>query len=212
MIVLYPVGIPMVYAALLFVNRKAVTDRINRETSSRVKSICPLWKPYKPERFYYEVVECGRRILLTGVVVFIFPNSAAQVAITILIEVFFAFVSELLAPYAVKWDAWISRIGHTVVFLSMYLALLLKVDVSKERDHSQKVFEAILVSIHICLVVAVVFEAIALTWSLKPEQREDPIPRRRGIRRSCNQQVSDTENGGGNLDGDESPERSDQQR
>ena len=56
---------------------------------AEAQPIVGLWEPYRPERFYYEVVECGRRIMLTGVTVFIFPNDAAQVAITMLLTFFF---------------------------------------------------------------------------------------------------------------------------
>ncbi|CAN0344433.1 unnamed protein product, partial [Scytosiphon promiscuus] len=74
---------------------------------------------YRPERYYYEVVECGRRIMLTGVVVFIFPNDAAQIAITILTTFFFFAVFEILSPYKSESDMWLSRGGHVIVFLSM---------------------------------------------------------------------------------------------
>ncbi|CAN0503469.1 unnamed protein product, partial [Scytosiphon promiscuus] len=83
-----------------------------------------LWKPYKPSVFYYEVIECGRRVLLTGAVVFIYPNTSAQVAVTLIIAFAFAMTSEALAPFASRWDTWISRMGHVVVFVSMYVALL----------------------------------------------------------------------------------------
>ncbi|CAN0424457.1 unnamed protein product, partial [Scytosiphon promiscuus] len=84
-----------------------------------------LWEPYTPKVFYYEVIECGRRILLTGVVVFIYPNTAAQIAVTLMIAFAFVVFSEGLAPYTSPWDTWISRMGHVVVFVSMYVALLL---------------------------------------------------------------------------------------
>ena len=33
-----------------------------------------------PGLYYYEVIECGRRILLTGALVFVAPNSPTQIA------------------------------------------------------------------------------------------------------------------------------------
>lgn len=63
-----------------------------------------LWKPYKPSVFYYELIECARRILLARVVVFIYPNSAAQIAITLIMAFAFALLSEGLAPYASRWS------------------------------------------------------------------------------------------------------------
>lgn len=179
MIILYTAGIPLFYASLLFRNRDVLMNEEDRKTSSRVMSTSELWSPYKPDRFYYEVIECGRMILLAGVVVFIYPNTAAQIAVTLMISVAFIVVSEGLAPYECRWDAWLSRTGHLIVFTSMYLALLLKVDVSSERANSQRVFETILVLAHACMALTVVIEAIVTACSLRQWQaQEDPGPRR----------------------------------
>ncbi|CAN0045690.1 unnamed protein product, partial [Scytosiphon promiscuus] len=175
MIVFYTVGIPFFYGALLFRDRDVLkNDADNRESNPRVATTSDLWKPYKPSAYYYEVVECCRRLLLTGVVVFIYPGTAAQIAVTLLMAFFFVVLAEVLAPYTSGWDAWLSRIGHAVVFVSMYVALLLKVDVSNERAESQKVFEIVLVGAHACMVLMVVVETVLLTCSLKAEQR--PVP------------------------------------
>lgn len=176
MLVLYTLGTPVFYATLLFKNREALVEA-GRESNPRLKSTTDLWKAYKPRRFFYELVECGRRILLAGVVVFIYPNTAAQVAVTIIIAVFFIFVSEILVPYASRWDTWISRMGHGIVFMSMYVALLDKVDVSSENTRSQKVFDIILVSAHVCMVWAVCIEAVVVGCSILRREREDPNPR-----------------------------------
>ena len=178
MVVLYAAGIPAFYGALLFRDRDILRhDEANRVDTARVTSISDLWSPYKSSVFYYEVIECGRRILLTGVVVFIYPNTAAQIAITLMIAAVFAMLSEGLSPYASRWDAWLNRLGHAVVFVSMYVALLLKVDVAGERKSSQEVFEGFLVVVHACMVLVVVVETVVLTWALKVEQLEEPTPR-----------------------------------
>ncbi len=166
MMVLYTVGIPALYGYLLFRYRKVLKkDRAAREECPDVATISDLWRPYKPSAFYYEVIECGRRILLAGVVVFIEPNTSAQIAVTLAMAFVFVVISEALAPYASLWDTWLSRTGHAVVFASMYVALLLKVDVSDERTSSQRIFEAILVSAHVCMVSVIVVETAILTWS-----------------------------------------------
>ena len=178
MIFLYPVGIPTLYACLLFRHRRILQSESDREESLEVMPTLDLWKPYKPKNFYYEVVECGRRILLAGVVVFIYPNTAAQIAVTLALAVVAGFVSESIAPYRSEWDAWVNRVGHVVVFASMYLALLLKIDVSNENTKSQKTFEVILVAVHGCMILAVFVEAVLMAAvSLRAEkQREDPNP------------------------------------
>ena len=180
MILLYPVGIPGLYAFLLFSNRHILRDTQSRTESSVVRSMSDLWKPYKPQRFYYEVIECGRRIILTGVIVFIYPNTAAQIAVSLAISVAFMTISEVLAPHESYWDTWISRTAHIVVFASMYVALLLKVDVSGENTTSQKTFEVILIVAHGCMILVVLVEAVLMALSLRAGQHtEDPMPRLR---------------------------------
>ena len=179
MIMLYPVGIPCLYAGLLFKYRYVLNRAADREVSSEgVDSISDLWKPYKPSQFYYEVIECVRRISLTGAVVFIYPNTAAQIAVTLIMSFVFTIISEGLAPYDSRWDCWINRTGHVIVFMSMYIALLLKVDVSSERASSQRLLASILVAAHACMVLAVVVEAVAMACSVtKPQSRDEPRPR-----------------------------------
>ena len=175
MILVYPVGIPLFYSYLLYRNRRVLMDKAIRETSPQVQAFSDLWAPYKPRRLYYEVVECLRRTSLTGVVVFIFPNTAAQVAVTLMIAFLFVVLSVLLSPYVSKWDASLSLTGHVVVFSSMYTALLSKVDVSDERAQSQEVFATILVACHACMVVAVIVETVIIFWLMG--QKEVPVPR-----------------------------------
>lgn len=182
MIALYTVGIPLVYATLLFRNREVLASKARRTQDQHANTISDLWGPYKPTRFYYEVIECGRRVLLAGVVVFIYPNTAAQVAVALMMAVFFVFLSEGLAPYESRWDAWLSRTGHAIVFTSMYVALLLKVDVSHERASSQSVFEVVLVSAHVCMIAAVVTESIVLSFRYRNTNVEDPAPK---LHRCC---------------------------
>ncbi|CAN0366270.1 unnamed protein product [Ascophyllum nodosum] len=170
MILFYPVGIPGLYAFLLFSNRHILRDKQSRKESSAVRSTLDLWKPYKPQRFYYEVIECGRRVMLTGVIVFIYPNTAAQIAVTLAISVVFIIISEVLAPHESHWDAWITRMGHIVI--------LLKVDVSGENTTSQKTFENVLIAAHGCLILVVLVEAVLTALSLRAgKHREDPTPR-----------------------------------
>lgn len=181
MILVYPVGIPAFYAYLLYKNRQILQNKAERATIDNVQPISDLWVPYKADRFYYELIECLRRILLTGVVVFIYPNTAAQVSTTLVMAFAFVVVSFILAPFASKWDARVSLTGHVVVFFSMYLALLSKVDVSGESAYSKKVFAGILVATHASMVAAIVVETVFMVRSKMgregPECRDNPRPR-----------------------------------
>ncbi|CAM9531970.1 unnamed protein product, partial [Laminaria digitata] len=170
MIVLYPIGIPVIYAIILYKHREVLKDGMQHhrsvQQSADLEVATGLWKPYTPERYYYEVVECARRVTLTGIVVFIYPNTAAQVAVTLVLVFVFVMVSESLAPYSSRQDSWLSRVAHIVVFLSMYQALVVKVDVSDESSESQEVFGGVLLAANICMVAAVIAEAVMVVYAV----------------------------------------------
>lgn len=166
MILLYTAGIPVFYATLLLKRHKVLMDVGLRDMDPTARSMSTLWNLYKPRRFYYELVECARRVLLAGVVVFMYPDTVAQVGIALMIAASFMVLCDVLAPYESVWDAWVSRLGHVIVFSSIYLALLLRIDVSNERLASQKAYEAILVAAHVVMVVIVLVQAMvmSLNW------------------------------------------------
>ena len=179
MIIVYTFGIPVFYATLLLKNRDILkTDETSRNNCSRVLPTSSLWRPYKPGVFYFEAIECIRRALLVGVIVFFNPNTASQIAVTLILAFTFVVISESLDPYASRWNTWLSRTGHVVVFFTVYVALLLKVNVSSERRDSQRAFEVVLVVFNVCMIVAVIIQALVMTCSLEGlvgRRRDDGI-------------------------------------
>eukprot|EP00903_Cladosiphon_okamuranus_P016944 g15619.t1 len=162
MIFVYPVGIPAIFAWWLISNRRDL-QRVgvgDSSISERLEPMRDLWEPYKPRRYYYEVVECGRRIALTGLGVFLFPGSTAQVALELIFAAAFIAISDILSPFADPMDAWLYRSGMWVVYLSMFLALLIKVDVSDEDSQSQHIFAILLIAANACLILAIVVQAM----------------------------------------------------
>ncbi|CAN0056334.1 unnamed protein product, partial [Scytosiphon promiscuus] len=161
MVLVYPVGVPCVFGWWLFKYRRELTED-NRGTNADLRPLADLWEPYKQDKYYYEVVECFRRIALTGLAVFILPESSAQIAVVLLLSVVFMVVSEILSPFARPVEMWLYRAGHYVVFASMYLALLLRVDVSDENDQSQEVFSGVIVIAHAAMLLVVVAQGLLI--------------------------------------------------
>ena len=71
MVAVYPIGIPAVFAWCLFPNRRDLVGAPGepaaaaRDAVDHLQPMRDLWGPYKPHRYYYDVVEYGRRIALT---------------------------------------------------------------------------------------------------------------------------------------------------
>lgn len=175
MALVYPLGVPITFLWWLLQNRKLLSKRPAKAEAldDDVEVFRDLWEPYRPRCFFYEIVEYARRSLLTGLSVFIFPGSSAQIAIVLLLATAFSLLFEMLSPFRRWTDAWLYRAGNCVIFLSMYLALLLKVDVSKEENQSQVVFAGLLIAGHVVLVLAVILQSLFwVTESHSMEVRE----------------------------------------
>ncbi|CAM9118057.1 unnamed protein product, partial [Laminaria digitata] len=151
MVCVYPVGIPAFFAFTLVRNRQEL-EKPGRETVPHLKSYRCLWGAYKPSCYYYEVVECARRIVLTGTAVFVLPDTAEQVAIVLFFAVVFMFVSESLSPFSSTSDMWLYRWGNGIILASMYVALLLKVDLAMEGSQSSSAITVLLIGAHVFMI------------------------------------------------------------
>ena len=71
-----------------------------------------------------------------------------------------------------------------VVFLSMFQALLIKVDVTEERSESQQTFGEVLLTVHVRMVAAVFAKAVMSLHSFwgraSPQDTAEPRSRSNG--------------------------------
>ncbi|CAM9714629.1 unnamed protein product, partial [Hapterophycus canaliculatus] len=186
MCLVYPLGIPACYAAILYRDRN--TLKANKTDGKRARPGAPdksnltdeagvfqaLSAPYRREVFYYEVVECFRRVTLTGLVVFILPNTAGQVITTFLLSLLFFGVFMGLDPYHDDnlFDKWLDRIGHVIVMMSMFVALAIKVDIEEDDEFSQEVFGGALVVTNCVMVSTLVVQACMMCKDATKQSRD----------------------------------------
>lgn len=117
------------------------------------------------------MIEFGRRLALTGVAAVVLPGSVAQIAIVILLAVVFLFVSESLSPFHSSIDMGLYRWGNGVVLGSMYVALLLKVDVSCEGTDTLSAFAWVLIAANVFMVVAVMAHSALMVPRVAESER-----------------------------------------
>ena len=97
MIVVYPVGVPLLYFKLLWsrkeeilsrhdATKKSLDDQIikvkTEKTSTRLVSF--LYDSYKPRHWYFEIIETSRRLMLTAILSVISAGSSLQIIVAIL--------------------------------------------------------------------------------------------------------------------------------
>ncbi|CAM9483258.1 unnamed protein product, partial [Ectocarpus fasciculatus] len=153
----------------------------DREKMTHLQPLGDLWGAYKPSRYYYEIIEYVRRIMLTGVAVFVLPGSSAQIAVVLLLAVVFLFISESLSPFAKKIDMALYRWGNGVILASMYVALLLKVNVSDEGSETLSAFVVVLILANVFMVITVVVQSVLLVreWRSSTASVQEPVDPRR---------------------------------
>jgi hypothetical protein len=99
-----------------------------------------------------------RRLLLTGAIVFIAPGTAAQAAVACVFSVFSIIIALYCQPHADTLDGRIYTVGTAIIFLSMFLSLAMKANVSNETDYSQDVFGVVLVVLNAVMMLAAVVQ------------------------------------------------------
>lgn len=188
MILIYPLGIPAMYTFALYTG-KTLHSRRPRMVQSPIglsfrpsfvasdRRIAPLQRQeafrevhsimdshlcrhYRKERFYYEIIECVRRVTLTGIVVFMFPGRVVQIVIMLPLALAFFAVSETLDPYSAPFNRWMARLGHMTVIVSIFVALLLDFESSTETVSEEHFLSSLLVIGNVVMAIGVLGETV----------------------------------------------------
>ncbi|CAM9094382.1 unnamed protein product, partial [Laminaria digitata] len=164
MVAIYPLGIAAVFASVLAWNIHDLA-KPHRESIVRLKPFHGLWGAYKPSRYFYEVVECGRRVSLTVIAAFVPSNGVTQVSIALAFAVAWVFISEIISPFANRADTNLYRWGNGIVVASMYVAFLAKVDFDYPKE-TLFAFSGVLILANVLMVVMVLLQTALLVKEL----------------------------------------------
>ncbi|CAM9452577.1 unnamed protein product [Choristocarpus tenellus] len=178
MIFIYPIGIPALFAFVLWRQKGLINPTVDEEDismgkeyvegkqlaqRSNDKNVAPtsfLWQPYSPGGYYYEVVECARRLILTSILVFTLPNTPGQVAIGCIFAFLSLLVFEVLKPHLDPVDRSLYRTGCMVIFFTNFLALMIQAEVASPDSDSGIIYSVLLVLVNLLLVLSVWWQ----TW------------------------------------------------
>jgi hypothetical protein len=128
--VLFVIGIPAVQLWLLYRNRKNLhKDSCENSKLQRIvqKEYGSMYQHYKPECYYYDIVDISRRLLLTGGLIMMGEESVAQVFLGIVICTMWLCLLIYKQPYKATWDNVVAAIlaAHLLLMLVSGMALKL---------------------------------------------------------------------------------------
>ena len=130
---------------------------------------------YKPQFWWFEVVECGRRLLLSGGLVFVSPGSAAQGLYALVLSLGFVRLYSGCCQYPDAFENRVAEIAQWQLAMTFLAALLIRVDVSSNVSvYDERIFDVLLV------IITFTGPAIAFLTPIMPYLMGQPLPDYKG--------------------------------
>ena len=176
MIFVYPLGIPGMYFVMLYIQRKKLRAK-DRDFDPTIQKTGFLWENYERHMWWWEVAECGRRLSLSGVLVFVDQGSASQIIVALVIAFFTSGFYIHLRPFERESDDDLAIVTQVSLFFTLFAALLKKVQIDETENYNQVVFGMLLIIVNCMGVIMILLAAIAkpvrfFTDSLWGEQQK----------------------------------------
>ena len=116
MIIFYPIGVPLLFAYLLFKKRERIKKPMEeREKDEELFGMEFLFDNYKPKFWYFEIIVTVLRLLLTGVLGLIEPGSSTQLSVGMLISLLAIVIICCSFPYENGRDSVLSILSYVQV-------------------------------------------------------------------------------------------------
>ena len=116
MVAIYPIGVPLLFAYLLFKKRERIKKPMEeREKDEELFGMEFLFDNYKPKFWYFEIIVTVLRLLLTGVLGLIEPGSSTQLSVGMLISLLAIVIICCSFPYENGRDSMLSILSYVQV-------------------------------------------------------------------------------------------------
>ena len=99
-------------------------ERAVCKVDEKVVHLSFLFDSYEPGCMYFEVFECIRKLLLTGMMTFFYPGTASQIAIGLLIAFASAIFYSHFKPFVEDHDDLVSEVTQCQTFFVLLTALM----------------------------------------------------------------------------------------
>ena len=98
MIVLFPVGLPLLYFAMLFINRKELYEDNKTDVTKKMQYLRFFFGEYEAQYYFWEAIECFRKCVMMGFASFYQPGSLLQLILVMILTVFYALILSIYKP------------------------------------------------------------------------------------------------------------------
>ncbi|KAG5181881.1 hypothetical protein JKP88DRAFT_278627 [Tribonema minus] len=143
----------------------AIAGSSGRAVDPHLRALDFLWRPYKRTVYYWEVLECGRRLLLTGMLVFITPQTVAQTAYACVFAHAVTILYLRTQPHLGRADSYMYGLGQLIIFLTMFLSLLTLAGVTEVNSTQADAISGLMIFLNALLFAAIGAQVLFMGWS-----------------------------------------------
>jgi hypothetical protein len=168
-IFVYVLGIPIYTVFILRKNKKHLYGE-GPEHDRVLQLYGSLYSQYKPEYWYWEVVEMLRKVFLCGGLIAIASGTSFQIVVALLVQFAYLLVIERTMPYKAVQDDVVQFIGSVQLFLTLLAGLILNLQAGTKNamePGETSNFGSLLVALNTSIFLSMVFSIYISTASGK---------------------------------------------
>ena len=156
LVLLVPIGVPAGTMYLLWRQREQLLELGSEERDT----FSFLVADYKPQYYFYEVIEMSRKVTLVGLLIFLDQGSALQLVVAIIVVIMFLVLSTRLQPNVKVFQNNFKMSIDTALLVNLVLAVMMKVDLTNENVSELEIGFMMLASIFLLPVGVVIHEIL----------------------------------------------------
>ena len=154
-ILLYPVGVIVLCALLLYIGRSTLL--LEEEGTPYTRSIAFLHAPFRPTFFYFDLIELTKKLLLIGFASLIEPGSLTQMMVAVLVSILFLVLHLQSLPYRSNLDNVFSTMINLSLCVFFIWCLMLQMGALGDDDDLESGrLSSLGVAVSVMMLVAIV--------------------------------------------------------
>eukprot|EP01048_Picozoa_sp_COSAG05_P010327 COSAG05_NODE_900_length_6670_cov_2.425963_2_plen_1627_part_00 len=159
--IIYPVGIPVSFLALLYRDKLKATKQYTAKTADTAKGVRStsrisrmrrgsvemltasstgpssmefLRRDFKADCYYYECIALFEKLLLIGLLIFISQGSSFQAFVGGIIAFVFFAIQARMWPYVHREDNVLKALSQATMFVTLFVSVILRTDLDERND------------------------------------------------------------------------------
>jgi len=159
-IFIYCLGIPAVYFALLWTNRAALHNRKHPQHETVKDRLGFIYIAYEEEAWWWELVMLAQKLLLTGLLIFIKPDTITQLAAGFLISFTFFCVHVRVNAYVKDTEDRLQYYAMISISLTLFGGILYKTDTDDEDPYGSALMSVMIVGVNLMVQFLFMYQII----------------------------------------------------